>query len=367
MVSHVEPASNLSPIWSTLIAYGVGGIIVVMMVISLVRWLKSSLDAAIARAAHQADGELHEGPVIVAGKVEHARGKRTAVKVEITQTGTESESSGVWSHRWTEVDRRVRVKPFYLRRATGERIRVQPTEDVFLVDEMDGCILVNAIRRTRTVELVSGESVIAKGVLSRAIDPEGGPVGDRQSAMGWLLQRSPREPILLSTEPLEQRFVRQRRFHFRWLVGFGVALIVTQLVLFQFHRRQFAGETVEAEVVVKRHYVTTDGDGDDEHNYEVTAQLPWGVNLFSRVDASDFEAVTKGGTVAVLHIDTRFPVFGSQPTLMFFHAVLVLGALAFAIGRYLLALRRARPWWAGKVVNAGSGRLDSKTGLEKPT
>jgi len=197
------------------------------------------------------------------------------------------------------------------------------------------------------------------------MDPEGGLVGYRDSAVSWLLQGSQREPILLSTEPLEQRFVRQQRFHFGWLVSFGLALIVAQLVLFQYHRRKFFGEIAEATVTGMRHLITTDSDGDHHDRYRVTAKLPWGDSLTDDLRAIDFEYLREGNKVAVIHTDQQSPVFGSQPTLHVFQVILILVELGFIVVVYLRGLWRAVPWWATQIVNKGAGRLDSKTGLDE--
>src|SRR6185369_6868987 len=123
------------------------------------------------------------------GHVALAEGAARAVRVEVEQAGTESESSGVWSHEWTEVSRRVFVEPFYVVDAAGRRTRVEPRDDVLLVDSMNGKILVNLTRRIRTAELTPGEEVWASGELTAALDPEGATSGYRDAA--GLVLRAP--------------------------------------------------------------------------------------------------------------------------------------------------------------------------------
>lgn len=73
MTYDAVPVANVLPAWSVLVAYGVGGVILfVLMAISLVRWLKYARDAAMARGAHQPEQELQEGPTIIAGRVAYA-------------------------------------------------------------------------------------------------------------------------------------------------------------------------------------------------------------------------------------------------------------------------------------------------------
>lgn len=116
---HLDPAASalLSPI--------VLGSYALLLVVAIVLCLRYRRRAARAEAAFDPTAPLEPGEALLLGTVEHAHGEETAVRVEVTQEGSESESSGAWSHTWTERERLVRGRPFYLRHASDRRIRVE--------------------------------------------------------------------------------------------------------------------------------------------------------------------------------------------------------------------------------------------------
>ena len=176
---------------------------------ALSRWLRERRAAARADASFNPDVGLVPGRAIVLGTVEREQGANVAVRVELEMEGTEHESSGSWSFKWTEKDRRVRVHPFYLRHASGARIRVEPDDNVMLVDAMDGVVKVNLTKRLRVAELMPDEKVFAIGELKYAQDPEAQTRGYRGRAEGYLLVPPRRGRMLLASEPLGARFARR--------------------------------------------------------------------------------------------------------------------------------------------------------------
>lgn len=363
----VWPASDLPNSWSVTIVW-VCGVVGTLGVagLAVVLWRYYLAEAARAAAALDPSARLVEGPAIVAGRVEHAEGRATAVRAEITQEGSENESSGSWSHKWVEFDRRVEVAPFYLRRSDGERIRVEPDPEVFLVDDMDGCILVDRARRIRVAELVPDEHVIARGTLQRDLDPEARSQAYRDSPTGWVLRPSRRGDMHLSSEPLEARFLRKARFHRNAAFIVAGITLLTHLVLLNFHRRYWSGTTEVATVTDKRTYITTDSDGDDTTHYQVRARAPWGADVVDDVSVHDYGRVDVGDRVAIVHVDRELAQLGSGASM---HVALCLGlagGLVWMVALYGFAARRARPWYAPgvKVKDTGSGRLDPRTGLE---
>ncbi|WP_437573487.1 hypothetical protein [Sorangium sp. So ce887] len=322
------------------------------------------------RAAAQADASfnpgvaLAPGEAVVKGTVEREQGADVAVRVEVEQEGSETESSGVWSHEWSETDRKVRVHPFYLRHASGVRIRVEPGEDVQLVDALDGMILVDRKKRVRVAELVPDEQVFAVGELRRAPDPEAPTQGYRGVAQGYLLVPPPWRPMLLSSEPLGQRFARRAAFHLRWAVVAAVAALAFNAAFAPFHARLWLGETVDVGVtdLKKRE------SGDDETHFDVSMRTAGGVALSDEASHTDFVRLR-----GVQRIKARYvPSWPSASTLgpdvtvhsAAFVAVPLLGALALA---YVLRTHSSRPWYDKKLVEQGSGKLpDSELAAQKP-
>ena len=350
---------------SSVLAHGVSLALFGAIVVALLCWRRYARDARRARSAVDPDSELGEGPAIVVGEVQRVASSSVAVKVEIEQEATEKENSGSWSHKWTEVDRRVRVAPFYLQRPQGERIRIHPTEKVFLVDDMDKWIHFDHLRRRRIVELVPGETVIARGVLRRDLDPEGQPHGYRDAPIGWILDPPHHQPMHLSSEPLEARFVRWRRFHLSAAALLLAVLVATQLTLLGYYKRVL-GETSSARVFSMYHYTTEDDDGDDIDHWEVTSTTSWGAQFTAEVDHDSWLRITEGSRVPIRHFNHAAVQYGSQPTLHLIAAIILLCLAAAAVIAYAVWTRRAKPWYAAKVVDRGDGHIDAQTGLDDP-
>ncbi|WP_438003457.1 hypothetical protein WME89_31810 [Sorangium sp. So ce321] len=332
--------------------------------IALRRSRRERRAAAQAEASFRPDVQLEPGEAVVMGTVEREQGADVAVRVEVEQEGTEAESSGVWSHEWTETNRKVRVHPFYLRHASGARIRVEPDEDVMLVDALDGMILVDRTKRVRVAELVPGEEVFAVGELRRAPDPEAPTEGYRGRAQGYLLvPPSYGRPMLLSSEPLGQRFARRAAFHLRWAVAVAVAALAFNAVFAPFHARRWLGETVTVGVTQLR-----EDDADDENtHFEVSMRAADGAALSDEVSHSDFVRLR-----GVERLKARYvPSWRSASTVgpdvtvhsAAFVALPLFGALALA---YVLRAHSTRPWYEQKLVEQGSGKLpDSESAAQQ--
>ncbi|XXX72489.1 hypothetical protein WMF30_33060 [Sorangium sp. So ce134] len=325
--------------------------------------LRQRRAAAQAEASFDPGVALAPGEAVVKGTVERAQGADVAVRVEVEQEGSETESSGVWSHEWSETDRKVRVQPFYLRHASGARIRVEPGEDVMLVDALDGIILVDRKKRVRVAELVPGEEVFAVGELRRAPDPEAPTQGYRGVAQGFLLVPRRWQRMLLSSEPLGQRFARRAAFHLRWGAFAAVASIAFNAAFAGFHARRWLGETVDVRVTelleVER--------GDTDY-HEVTVQGEGGAAFVDEVSFAVFARLRKGDALRARHVPS-WPLASAIGPGVTAHsaawvALPLLGVLAFA---YLIRAHSARPWYERKVVDQGTGKLpDVGPGGQEP-
>ncbi|MCC6521941.1 MAG: hypothetical protein IT373_04710 [Polyangiaceae bacterium] len=303
---------------------------------------------------------LVAGDVVVTGRVEYAEGAELAVRVEVVQSGTESESSGSWSHSWTERARRVRVHPFYLRLASGERVRVEPADDALLVDALDGMVLVNRTERIRTAELSPGEQVFVRGTLGRGADPE----GERyRSGRALVLRATPGHRMLVSSEPLGARFRKRQRTYRRWAVAALVCLCAVQASFFSFHALAFGGRTVPGTVEARRAIERTDSEGDPYTDYEVDVlvALPDAPSLrfTEEVSEGDYALAAEGSPVAVRHVQAvpSLAELGTGGTVhgVRFALVLPLGLAFYSI--YAGARRRSRPWYLRPVKDTGSGQL----------
>jgi hypothetical protein len=190
-------------------------------------------------------------------------GAAPCITVDIEQRGREWKGKHSWHHEWREVSRRVDARPFYVVRPNGERVRVEPDQNVFLVDRLDGTDRFEHARRRRTATLRPGEKVAITGVLVRGFDPRQG--GYRDAAPALVLKPPPRGRMLVSTEPLADRH-RTRASTYRGLaIAVGVLLAFSHGLLFaNVHLQRFGAKRVSAtieRVSSERYWVSRKGGG----------------------------------------------------------------------------------------------------------
>jgi hypothetical protein len=317
--------------------------------------------AASAVASFQPDRPYVAGELVVHGRVATAEGATRAVRVEVEQEGTESESSGVWSHAWTEVSRQVFVEPFYIVDAANRRTRVEPRDDVLLVDAMDGKILVNLTRRIRSAELTPGEEVWASGELTAAPDPEAATQGYRSSA-SLVLRAPPGRRMLLSSAPLGARFEAKERFYRRCSAVLGfVGMLAWAVVFGPYFVRGVAGETRMATVTQLRPYDTEDDDGHVTHHFSVGFTLPGAsAGLTDDVSSEAFHRLQERQSIAVRWVPSipRFTSIGPQATMGNAPLVVPFAFVWFAaLLVYRNRIQRSLDWYEKKVVDKGKGKL----------
>jgi hypothetical protein len=337
---------HIGPVQSMLFVDVVGTIgLLVVAAIALRRSLRQS--RAAARTSR--DAALAPGEAVIAGAVELEEGASVAVRVEVDQQGTESEESGVWSHQWIETDRRSRVRPFYLRHASGARVRVEPRADVTLFNALRGLVRVDLTKRVRVAELTPGDKVFVFGELH----PEAQTPGHPPRGHGYTLVPPREGRMLVSSEPIAEAFARRAAFHRRWAVVAAASALTFNAFFASFHARRFLGETVDVRVTQLREY----DDKDDNEHFSVTMQ---GAALFSdEVSRSDFRRLHEGDQIQVRDVPSwrSAAAIGSHATAhsRAYFAVPLLALIALAYG---LRTRATRPWYERKkLVDKGTGRL----------
>ena len=205
---------------STLVLLGIA-------VTALLRARQRAARARAARASMNLDGPLVEGAAVVSGTVEHAPGHAVAVRVEITQRGEQWTYERRLRYRWREVKREVLVAPFYLRRADGTRIRVEPDGTVELADALDTQVRTGPEVRVVSAELVPGEVAHVRGVLERAAPTSPSEAtGYRDGGSIWLL-RPARTGMLASTTLLGVGLRERAAYH----DGFATAALAGLVVV----------------------------------------------------------------------------------------------------------------------------------------
>lgn len=322
---------------------------------------KRAARSAAKEGAGAVGAVLAAGDSVVFGTVELAKGEEVAARVEIDQVGSEKLNSGTYFYTWTEVGRRVTMRPFYLRHASGQRVRVEPSSQAFLVDALDGLISVDEVNRTRTAELTPGERVFAGGLLRRGPDPESDAQAYRgQGGSGWVLTPPPDGDLLLSSENLELRFQRQAGRAFWCTIPLTIMLLGILVLGSGFLERQVLGVDLMATALSSSALVVTDSEGDKHTEYSVRVSVgSEPVTLIVDADSEWYNAVKDGMTVPLRFVASH-PARSALG-----HGARLPTANAFGIipllftGTLLTAFLRARArrWFEGKLEDTGKGRL----------
>jgi hypothetical protein len=316
--------------------------------------------AALAKRAERTMGDekhpLVEGKdVVLYGTVRHFEANDVAVKVSVSQTGTESESSGSWSHAWVEIDRDIVVAPFLLELPNKEVVRVDPPKNVDVADELDQKVWIDRNNRVLSAELVPGETIWARGRLERSDIAVPGSAY-RDVAWGWALGPTDGQ-MLLSSEPLGAGLLERARFHryYAWIAA-GI-LIALQLSLGWFYGR-IVGIEVVAEVTDKRFYQTTDSDGDTHDHYVIYVARDTNIDEHDiEIDDDDYELVDRGNRVPIRWASYTNWNLGAEPTLALWHTLFLFSIpITFWIV-YFARRRSSRPWFRRKVNESGAGKL----------
>jgi len=360
-VVDVHEAFQVEGATSLALVVGGGAILVLLLVASIVEMLRNRARAELAIRSLDAEAEIEPGEIVLAGTVELADDAPHAVRVEVEQEGTEKESSGSWSHKWTEVDRNTKVLPFYLVRASGARIRVEPGWNVLLVDELDHEIRREPGRRVRFAELTPGESVIAHGTLTRARDPQARTSVYRNSGDRSLVLRPiGSSPMLLSAEPLHGRFLRHMAAAKKSAFAVGASLAVFLLFTTPYLIAAFGGERSTV-TVISRSYYGVRSDASWAESYEVSFQGEgWSSAGRASVSKNTFGGLRKGMRLYYRRVSSweRISHLGKYPTasraaLFFATLAVVVGALVWRGFRH-----SSRKWYElRRVVDRGPGRL----------
>ena len=358
------PYNHLPPLLSAIVVYGLLTPLLLGFVVPMaVSWLRSRLKSSLARKALDPSQPLTEGEIVVSGVVELLSGRDRAVTVEVEQQGSEREISGRWLHFWEEVDRRIHVEPFYLRHASGERLRVEPSaEAVQLVDDLDGVVWIDLAKRVRVAELVPGKEVVVHGRLARGQDPDSELAGYRGGVQVWVLTPPASGPMLLSSKALGHLYDVDARYFKRLTVVFVALFAVVQIMFVKFHLASWAAETVTATVTDAREQTTSNDDGTTFSAYELTVSAPeHGVDeLSERVREQAYKRFTPGSTVPIRAV----PWFPSASQLgrgatIAVESLAIFLAAPLPIVLFILAwVFRPRPWYAHQIVEGGiSGKL----------
>ena len=325
--------------------------------------------ARAAAGAFDPAAILAPGHAFVAGVVELAEGQTgSAIDVEIDQVGTERKHKSSWSHKWTETDRRTRVSPFYIKRASGERVRVEPDLEVLLVDALDGMDWRQRTFRTRSAALTAGEQVVVEGWLDRGNDPEASPKPGRgyrdAPERGWVLKPRDGERLYVSTEPLAERHRARARQMFGAAVWGILFFAVSQIFLVTYYERVYLGAPRVASVLDRDHWTTRGSKGRTIHHYSVSVRLEDGEHFEDEVDRGvhDYVHIGDRSVVRWVESDHQACSFGKGSSVGFSNTFALLVLFGLSWWRAIAAYRK-KPWYEAKVVQSGRGRLPMPASL----
>jgi hypothetical protein len=256
----------------------------------LAQWRLAKRAAEDAKANFALQSALRDGARFVSGRVEYAEGEKIAVRVTVTQHGVEHRGKST-SHTWTETDRTVEKRPFYLRLDNGERVRIDPVDaEVVLVDKLDKEHWVSKFERVRRAELDVGERAYAEGILRQKHDPESAGAGYRGAGTGWVLAPLAGK-IHVSTEGVAKRHVLRGRAFFRALFVLPLLMAGALVPVTPFFVREVQGADTIATYQGKRHYVTRNSKGQTQDHWVADYRIDAESGGSCEVDRSDYDGV----------------------------------------------------------------------------
>lgn len=262
---------------------GIGGLLSLVVMAVRIRTLRAA--QARENALHrQKPGPLSGGPTrVIRGTVEVDGGDDVAIEVTITQTAQNHTSKNSRSHSWKESARSVKSRPFTLVTEAGERIQVEPGEQVLVAD---GLVTEkapnNKMNRLRRCDVKRGEVFTVYGDLHPPASGGGGAY--RGAATGWTLKPA-RETgrMLLATETITERYVPRMQFLSTWVVILSaVWLLFNGFVTLPFAATAFWGKQATATVTNTSTYITTSKSSKTTH-YVVEAATASGKKLKGEV------------------------------------------------------------------------------------
>lgn len=218
-------------------------------------WWRHHRRRAAAERALDARAPLKDGHAIVLGQVELEPGATgPAIELAIRQQGSDVRGKNGWFHRWTEYSRTVRVRPFWIRTPNGQRVRVEPDENVALHDDLSRTRRVAHFERVRSAELTVGETVHVRGTLFNA-SRAGLDAAYRANAAEPVLRPSRFAPMVVSTEAPGATAGLRARFYGRWLVALAALAVALPAAIFPTAALlALTGRTVLARPVATRHW-----------------------------------------------------------------------------------------------------------------
>jgi hypothetical protein len=342
---------------SMLLVYGLGTVVLGTVVTLLAvltarhyRRLRQALDAQ-DKSEHPT---LSLGHAVLSGTVETDDPKVPAVTVEVDQAAREYAVKGGQRHEWKETARRVSAKPFWLVLDSGERVRVEPPDDVFLIDSLEEKSRESRMFRTYAAQLEQGERATVTGILRReqSTGATSATAGYRDQGTAFVLRGVRGERMLISTEPLPERHRRWARFYAVTTAIVGAIFLFAHLVLWApFHALNVRG--VDADAVVKdRSTWVVKGKSTTTHYKIFAHSTTYNVDLADETTAAAYNSAVKGQPVPFLIVPTSPATFqiGLAPGVSVFNIMLFTHPTIFGLVGFFLLRKKRLAWYEQKLV-----------------
>ncbi|HEY1956776.1 MAG TPA: hypothetical protein VGH28_14250 [Polyangiaceae bacterium] len=319
--------------------------------VSTVRSLRSGARArrqahAVREAAESETLALDEGDLLLRGRVE----EDGAVRAIVEQEGTEAERSGSWSVTWTERSRKIEVKPFSVRHASGERVRVEPGRDTKLAAPLGATERTSLSRRKRIAAVATGTDVWVTGILGRELDREA--AGAYRGGKGWVMRPRRQEPMVIATQAPEAALSKRARAGATFGVYFAILFGVMLLAQGSYDALLLTGVPATAVVTEKSHR-------DGEPHLAVEVSGPRGARFKDGWDvtSASFDATQKGDSfpcIASVVSATSQPGAERRASGVSTFIPGVIWLILILVARVL----SSRAWHEGEtVIETESGRL----------
>lgn len=248
---------------------------------------------AEGKTAWPAEGASREARSVVRGRVAPADGERgSPVRIEIRQAAKNHTNKNSKWHTWEELPPRAIVaRAFLLERDGEEPVRVEPGQDVFLIDDLTTVPHTSrATRRSRVSELSIGEEVSAYGTLRLAPSASGSAQSAyRGGSMGWVLVPPRGERMVLAAKSLEKRYEPRAAFLLRWgLVGAVAWMLASFVVVAPFIAATAFGRREVSRIVDTSTWITKSKNSTTTHR-AIRIETDDGYTFQDEVDRESYE------------------------------------------------------------------------------
>jgi hypothetical protein len=339
--------------------FALGGILIYFVVDAGCRYERARRERRDAAAPLPAGGTA-----LVAGRVT-ADTPAAIVTIEVQQRGKETRYRDRgwqwrWSHVWIETERAIKVAPFVLETARGERVRVSPGEDLVFAAKLDGLTVHAVDLRTRTAALNPNDTAFVVGNLVRGEDGRGEGYRGQGTAIALVPPRMGR--MIVSTEVAGARQTALALRSALSAVLVAVALALTHGVLLRdYYALRFSAHS---EVAAVRRVFTTVRRSGRSNKIECHAVLfAEGATFEVPTSRAFYDAAFRqgdGATAPVLVAGTAHQI-GTEATCSE-EALLALTAGVVALAFFLFAYGHSKRRWYERthLRESGTGRLDPR-------